>query len=183
MKDILSECIQGTSRISAIVKDLKGFSRIDQADYEPAHINDILRQVCHLASAELENKAKVVMDLGEIPILKCHAGQLGQVFLGLLLNAVDAISENGKILIRTRLNGDDIEIIFKDNGCGIAESTLRHVFDPFFTTKEVGQGIGLGLTVCLDIIKSHGGTMEISSRQREGTLISIALPINTGPRT
>ncbi len=180
MKDILNECISGTSRISAIVKDLKGFSRVDQASYEAANINDILRQVCHVAAAEVRNKAEIIMDLGELPMLKCHPGQLGQVFLGLLINAADAFSQPGKILIRSRLNEKQIAIDVRDNGCGMPESVLKHIFDPFFTTKEVGKGMGLGLTVCLDIVKSHGGTLEIKSRPGKGTLVSIVLPLKSG---
>ncbi|MDD2759880.1 MAG: ATP-binding protein [Methylomonas sp.] len=180
LKDILAECIAGTTRIAAIIRDLKGYSRVDQADYQSANVNDILRQVSNIAKAEVGNKARILLDLGEIPNLNCQAGLLGQVFLGLLLNAADAIAENGKILLRTRLDDKRICIDVRDNGHGIPEEALQHIFDPFFTTKEVGTGMGLGLTVCLDIVKSHGGQLEIKSKPGKGTLVSIALPLQYG---
>ncbi len=177
MKDILDESINGADRIAAIVKDLKGFSRINEAAEENADINQIIRQMCNVAVAELRNKAEVVMDLGEIPLLHCQPGELGQVFLSLLINAVDAMTSVGKIQFRTLIREGHISIEVRDNGCGMPESTLSHIFDPFFTTKEVGKGMGLGLTVCLNIIKAHGGTLEIKSKPNVGTLVSISLPL------
>jgi signal transduction histidine kinase len=177
MKDILDESIDGADRIAAIVKDLKGFSRINEAAEESADINQIIRQMCSVAVAELRNKAEVVLDLGEIPLLHCQPGELGQVFLSLLINAVDAMTTVGKIQFRTLIREGCICIEVRDNGCGMPESTLSHIFDPFFTTKEVGKGMGLGLTVCLNIIKAHGGTLEIKSKPNVGTLVSISLPL------
>ena len=179
MKDILDESIDGADRIAAIVKDLKGFSRINEAAEENADINQIIRQMCNVAAAELQNKAEVVLDLGEIPLLHCQPGELGQVLLSLLINAVDAMTCVGKIQFRTLIREGCICIEVKDNGCGMPESTLSHIFDPFFTTKEVGKGMGLGLTVCLNIIKAHGGTLEIKSKPNVGTLVSISLPLKS----
>ena len=179
MKDILVESIDGADRIAAIVKDLKGFSRINEAAEENADINQIIRQMCNVAAAELQNKAEVVLDLGEIPLLHCQPGELGQVLLSLLINAVDAMTCVGKIQFRTLIREGCICIEVKDNGCGMPESTLSHIFDPFFTTKEVGKGMGLGLTVCLNIIKAHGGTLEIKSKPNVGTLVSISLPLKS----
>ncbi len=180
LREILDESISGTSRIAGIVKDLKGFSRVDQAAYESTDINDIIRQVCHVAAAEVDGRAEIGLDLGDLPSLHCQPGQLGQVFLALLLNAADAMTEKGKILIRSRLDDNRIRIDVRDNGCGIAESALSHVFEPFFTTKEVGKGIGLGLTVCRDIVESHGGTLDIKSRSGKGTLVTLCLPFKAG---
>lgn len=177
LRDILNESINGIDRIAAIVKDLKGFSRIDEAADEHADINQIIRQVCNVAAAEICGKAEVLLDLGEIPLLHCHPGELGQVFLSLLMNGIDAMTSAGKIQFRTRLKEDRILIEVRDNGCGIPESELTHIFDPFFTTKDVGKGMGLGLTVCLNIIQAHGGGMEIKSKPNYGTLVSIVLPV------
>lgn len=177
MKDILDESINGADRVAAIVKDLKGFSRINEAAEESADINQLIRQVCNIAAAELHSKAEVILDLGDIPPLHCHPGELGQVFLSLLINAADAMTAVGKIQFRTWLREGRIHIEVRDNGCGMPESTLAHIFDPFFTTKEVGEGMGLGLTVCLNIIKAHGGTLEIKSKPNVGTLVSISLPL------
>lgn len=177
LRDILDESLSGADRIAAIVKDLKGFSRINEAADENADINQIIRQVCHVAAAELRGKADVVLDLGEIPPLHCHPVELGQVFLSVLMNAVDAVTTGGKIQFRTRLKEDRICIDVRDNGCGMPDSILTHIFDPFFTTKEVGKGMGLGLTVCLNIVKAHDGSMEIKSKPNQGTLVGIRLPL------
>lgn len=181
MRDILDESINGTDRIAAIVRDLKGFSRINEAVDEHADINQIIRQVCNVAAAEICGKAEVLLDLGEIPLFHCHPGELGQVFLSLLMNGVDAMTGVGKIQFRTRLKEDRIHIDVRDNGCGMPESVLTHIFDPFFTTKDVGKGMGLGLTVCLNIIRAHGGSMEIKSKPNQGTLVSIILPVKAMP--
>ncbi|MDD1620911.1 MAG: ATP-binding protein [Methylococcaceae bacterium] len=181
LRDILDESINGTDRIAAIVRDLKGFSRINEEVDENADINQIIRQVCNVAAAEIRGKAEVLLDLGEIPLLHCHPGELGQVFLSLLMNGVDAMSSVGKIQFRTRLKEDRIHIDVRDNGCGMPESVLTHIYDPFFTTKEVGKGMGLGLTVCLNIIKAHDGGMEIKSKPNQGTLVSIILPVKAVP--
>lgn len=177
LREILDESLSGADRIAAIVKDLKGFSRINEAADENADINQIIRQVCHVAAAELRGKADVVLDLGEVPPLHCHPVELGQVFLSVLMNAIDAVTTGGKIQFRTRLKEDRICIDVRDNGCGMPESILTHIFDPFFTTKEVGKGMGLGLTVCLNIVKAHDGSMEIKSKPNQGTLVGISLPL------
>lgn len=179
LKDILNESLQGAERIAAIVKDLKGFSRIHQAEEESADINQIIRQMCNVAAAEFRDKAEVVLDLGEIPPLHCHPAELGQVFLSLLVNAIDAMATPDIIQLSTRLREGRICIQVRDHGCGIPESALPHIFEPFFTTKEVGEGMGLGLTVCFNIIQAHGGTLEIESTPDQGTLVSITLPVRS----
>lgn len=179
LKDILDESIDGADRIAAIVKDLKGFSRINEAAEETADINQLIRQVCSIAAAELRDKAEVVLELGDIPPLHCNPGELSQVFFSLLANAIDATTAPGKIYFRTQLRVKHIDIDVRDHGCGIPETVLRHIFDPFFTTKEVGKGMGLGLTVCLNIIQAHGGTLDIKSKPNQGTLVSISLPLKS----
>jgi two-component system NtrC family sensor kinase len=177
MRDIINESISGAERIAAIVKDLKSFSRIDETGHEPADINQIIRQVCNVAAAELRDKAELLLELHPLPMLTCHPGDLGQVFLSLLMNAVDAVSVAGKIRFRSVLEDTQIRIEVRDNGCGIPESVIPHIFDPFFTTKEVGKGVGLGLSVARNIVKTHGGTLEVKSRAGTGTQIDIVLPL------
>jgi len=177
MKDILAESIAGTDRIAAIVKGLKSFSHINEAEWERADVNSIIRQTCHVAAAELREKAEVDLQLGELPVLFCHPGELGQLLLGLLLNALDAVTPVGKIQFRTYVKDRSIHIEVRDNGCGMSEATTAHIFDPFFTTKDVGKGMGLGLTVCRNIVHAHQGNINIKSKVGVGTLISIILPI------
>ncbi len=177
LEDILKESIDGIDRVAAIVKDLKSFSRVNDADEEDADINEIIRQTVHICAPQVQNKLEVILDLADIPLIFCHPAELGQVFLSLLLNAADAIAEKGKVKITTGINESNICIEMRDTGCGISESDLSHIFDPFFTTKDVGQGIGLGLTVCLNIIKAHKGSLNIISKLDKGTLVTICLPI------
>ncbi len=177
LTDILKESIDGVDRIAAIVKDLKSFSRINSTEEEDADINEIIRQTCHISAAQVQDKLEVIFDLGEIPLTFCHPAELGQVFLSLILNAADAIHDKGKIRFKTLIREARICIEIRDTGCGISESDLPYIFDPFFTTKEVGQGIGLGLTVCLNIIKAHEGSLTVISKQDKGTLVTILLPI------
>lgn len=181
MQEILDESIAGTDRIAAIVKDLKGFSRVDEAEREEADINQLIQQVCNIAAAELRDKAEVQLVLGKLPLLHCHPGELGQVFLSVLMNAVDAMATPGKIQFRTAHQEDGIVIEIRDNGCGIAASAMPHIFDPFFTTKEVGKGMGLGLSVSRNIIKAHHGNLAIKSQPGAGTRVTISLPINPKP--
>jgi len=177
LTDILKESIDGVDRVAAIVKDLKSFSRINDADEEDADINEIIRQTVNVTMPQLHEKIDVILDLGEIPAIFCHPAELGQVFLNCLLNAAYAVQKTGKVQIKTLIREAKVCIEIRDTGCGISESDLAHIFDPFFTTKEVGQGIGLGLTVCLNIIKAHEGSLNIISKQDKGTLVTILLPI------
>ncbi|MGR8930310.1 MAG: sensor histidine kinase [Gammaproteobacteria bacterium] len=179
LHDILQESISGAERISAIVKDLRGFSRIDEIEHVEADINQIISQMCHVAAAELRDKAEVVLDLGEIPPLACRPAELGQVLLSLLMNAVDAVMPVGKVHIRTYMEEQHIYIEIRDNGCGIAESDLPYIYDPFFTRKDVGKGMGLGLTVCRNVIQSHQGEISVKSKPGVGTRVSICLPVAT----
>ena len=177
MSDILKESIDGVDRVSAIVKDLKSFSRVNDLAEEDANINEIIRQTCHVSAPQLKDKLQIILDLGDIPHIFCHPAELGQVFLNLILNAADATAEKGKIRFKTQVKESNLSIEIRDTGNGIAESDLPHIFEPFFTTKDVGQGIGLGLTVCLNIIKAHHGSLTIISKQEKGTLVTILLPI------
>lgn len=177
LSDILKESIDGVDRVAAIVKDLKSFSRINDAEEEDADINEIIRQTIHVTAPQLQDELEIILALGEIPPIYCHPAELGQVFLSLILNAADAVHDKGKVRIKTLIREAKVCIEIRDTGCGIAESNLAHIFDPFFTTKDVGQGIGLGLTVCLNIIKAHGGSLSVISKQEKGTLVTILLPI------
>lgn len=181
MQDILSECISGTERIAAIVRDLKGFSRIDDTEQQSVDINDIIRQLGNVATAELRDKVELAFDFAELPPIRCHPGQLGQALLSVLINAIDSIKLQGIVQFRTRVQEQSICIEVRDNGCGIAAADLPRVFEPFFTTKEVGKGIGLGLTVCRNIVQAHGGSVSIKSKPNVGTLVGISLPLRSAP--
>lgn len=175
-KDLMNESIEGLGRIAKIVTALKGFSRIDHAEGELADIDKVIRQVCQVAESQLQQKAKVILELCAATPIRCQAAQLGQVVYGLLCNALDAIDKTGVIRIRTMIRNGTVVLEIQDNGRGIPEAVLPHVFEPFFTTKDVGQGTGLGLTVCHDIVQEHGGSIDIASQVGRGTRVTVTLP-------
>lgn len=177
-RSLLGESIDGADRVARIVADLKGFSSVDRTENELVNLNDNLRSVCNVAASQTRDRAEVILELGDIPLLRCQAGRLNQVFLNLLLNAAQAMKEAGEIRIRSAVEDDEIVIRFSDTGCGIEESVLSRIFDPFYTTRDVGSGTGLGLTVSRDIVQAHGGRIGVESKVGAGTTFTIHLPLN-----
>lgn len=180
-KDLMNESVDGLDRIARIVAALKGFSRTDHHESEQADIDTIVRQVHQISESQWRHKADVLLDLNAATPIYCRPAQLGQVVYGLLCNALDAIEKSGAIRIRTKHRGTMIVLEVQDGGCGIPEPVLPHVFEPFFTTKDVGQGTGLGLTVCHDIVEEHRGTIDIVSQVGRGTRVTVTLPCSGGP--
>jgi signal transduction histidine kinase len=111
-----------------------------------------------------------------VTAVAADAGQLEQVLVNLLINACDACAGGGHVVARASDRGDRIALEVSDDGAGIAPENLAHVTDPFFTTKKRGQGTGLGLTIAADIVKNHGGTLEIESAPGRGTTVRVMLP-------
>jgi signal transduction histidine kinase len=130
----------------------------------------------------------VVTDFGDLPPVFCYLGEINQVVLNLLLNAAHAIADvvegtgqRGTVTVRTRLQGDGVEISIGDTGTGIPESARDKIFDPFFTTKEVGRGTGQGLAIAHSIIvKKHGGSLRFETECGKGTTFFIRLPVGVG---
>jgi len=175
---LLQESVDGADRVARIVADLKGFSNVDQAEEELVNLNDNIRSVCNVAANQINSRAELALTLGELPMLRCQAGHLNQVFLGVLLNAVQAIKTRGEIRIQSGVENAQICIKISDTGSGMPAEVLTRIFDPFFTTRDVGSGTGLGLTVSRDIVAAHGGRIEVASEVGVGTTFMIYLPIN-----
>ncbi|MHB1291896.1 MAG: sensor histidine kinase [Sulfuricella sp.] len=174
---LLGESIAGADRVAKIVADLKGFSSVDQAEAEIVDLNDNLRFASNVLAGQIKDKAELVLELGALPKTLCLPGHLNQVFLNLLLNAAQAITDQGRITVQSDAAGNEIRIRISDNGCGIPAGNLDRIFDPFFTTREVGSGTGLGLTVCRDIVQAHGGRIEVDSEVGVGTTFTVYLPV------
>jgi signal transduction histidine kinase len=175
---LLQESLDGANRIARIIADLKVFSNVDGQEEELADINEIIRAMCNVSAGQVKQHAQVILELGDLLMTRCRAGHLSQVFLNLLLNAVEAMDVGpGEIRIQTSQDGDEITIRFADTGPGISEPELTRIFEPFFTTRDVGQGTGLGLTVSRDIIHAHDGRIEVSSQLGVGTTFTIHLPV------
>ncbi|MBS1658101.1 MAG: tetratricopeptide repeat-containing sensor histidine kinase [Bacteroidetes bacterium] len=175
---LLSGIEEGSRRTAAIVKGLRQFSRIDEDTKKLANINEGIESTLLLLQNKLKfQNIEVVPSFGDIPQIHCFPGQLNQVFMNLLTNAIDAIGSNGKIFIITALEGDRLKISVRDTGQGMPEEVKKKIFDPFFTTKEVGKGTGLGLSISYGIIEKHNGTIEVRSEPGKGTEFIILLPL------
>lgn len=188
IKDLFAESQEGLQRVTRIIQNLRDFSRIDQTtemcDFD---LNDGIRSTLVVARNEIKYDVDVVTELGPLPKIHCHPGQLNQVFLNLLVNAAQAIrsqnrQEPGHIFIRTRAEGDCVVCEVEDDGPGIPPEIRSQIFDPFFTTKPAGKGTGLGLSVSYDIVVSkHQGQILVDSEVGKGTKFTIRLP-REGPK-
>jgi len=174
---LLEESAEGTDRIKKIVQDLKCFSRTDNAGQTLADINQCLESAMGIANNELKYKATVRREFGELSPTLCYPQQLGQVFINLLVNAAHAIDERGEITVSTRQENKWIFVAISDTGCGIPEDIRQHIFEPFFTTKEIGKGTGLGLSICQDLIRKHGGEIDVVSEIGKGTTFTVSIPV------
>ena len=178
MDEMIADSIEGTRRVDTIVRNLRTFSRMDRGDRGLANVNDLLENTLTVIWNELKYKVEIVREYEEIPEIYCASDQLNQVFVNLLVNAVQAIEEKGEIRIHTGLDEGMVMIQIADTGQGISAEHLDRIFEPFFTTKDVGKGTGLGLSIVYDIINSHHGTISVDSIEGEGTTFTISLPIN-----
>ena len=189
----------GTNRIREIVLSLRNFSRLDEAGVKYVDLHEGLDSSLLILNNRLKAKPdcpaiQVIKDYGELPLVECYAGQLNQVFMSLLTNALDALDEFNDsrsieqiqanpslIQIQTRCTSGWVEIQIADNGPGMTEKVQAHLFDPFFTTKPVGQGTGLGLSISYQIItERHGGQLSCYSAAGQGATFVIKLPVQHG---
>lgn len=177
LKSAIDESLEGTKRISSIVKGLKEFARADESKPELFDINALVEEVLRVVWNEVKYKAEVKREYGNLPKVYANRSQIAQVLVNLIVNAAQAIEKKGTIIIRTYLKDDRLGIDVEDNGCGIPEENLKRIFDPFFTTKPVGKGTGLGLSISLGIIQNHNGEIHVDSRVGRGTKFTILLPL------
>jgi Signal transduction histidine kinase len=175
--NLVNESRDGVARVRRIVQDLKDFSHVDEAEWQWADLNQGLDSTLNVVWNEVKYKAEVVKDYGDIPALYCLPRQLNQVFMNLLLNAVQAIDGRGIITLRTKRQGEGVQIEVVDTGRGIPPEVLPRIFEPFFTTKTVGKGTGLGLSLAYGIVEKHKGRIEAESEPGRGTTFRIWLPI------
>ncbi|NJO51327.1 MAG: HAMP domain-containing protein, partial [Leptolyngbyaceae cyanobacterium RM2_2_4] len=195
---LLNSMTVGSERIRDIVKSLRNFSRLDESGFKPVDISEgiestlmILRHYLHPKNGD--SKIEVVRQYGRIPLVECCPGQLNQVFMNILTNAIDAIHEQqsqhpgymGQIQIRTGVVNDGwIRVLITDNGIGITDEIRAKLFDPFFTTKPIGKGTGLGLSISYQIVtKTHHGRLGCSSVVGQGTQFAIEIPVQAIPST
>jgi len=181
IKEILEDAIsinnEATRRINNLVKSLKNFARLDEAEYQDVDIHEGIKSTLMLINHELKNKIEVIEEFGEFPPMKCYPNQLNQVFMNIFINACQSIEYKGSIKIKTEKQGEKVVITVSDTGKGIPEGDVAKIFDPGFTTKGVGVGTGLGLSICYQIIEKHKGKISAQSKVDKGTIFKIELPI------
>ncbi len=172
----------GTDRVTGIVRSLRNFARLDEAEMKEADLQEGLDNTLTLVQHDLKNRIEVEKEYGNVPPLVCYPSRLNQVFLNMLVNASQAIEEEGTIVLRTYVDGNLLCIEIEDSGNGISEFEIRKIFDPGFTTKGVGVGTGLGLSICYQIVHDHGGEIQVRSEVGKGTLFAIKLPMDLPER-
>lgn len=175
-QDLINESIQGLARVKSIVKDLKQFSRAGSDEKQWFNINTCLTTTLNMVSGQLKYHCVIEKHLNSVPKVFINVGKIIQVFTNLLINAGQAIHENGKIVITTRYTNNSVIISIEDNGSGIEPKYIDKLFDPFFTTKKEGVGTGLGLSISYGIIQDHAGELTVSSELNKGSCFSIILP-------
>jgi len=179
---------EGVKRIATIVRAMKEFAHPDRGDMIAADLNRGIQATLEVARNEYKYVADVETDLGELPPVLCHAGDLNQVVLNVVVNAAHAIADavkgtqgRGVIRVTTRREGGEAVVAISDTGGGIPETIRNKIFDPFFTTKEVGRGTGQGLAVARAIVSRHRGSIGFECRPGRGTTFTIRIPIEGKP--
>ena len=186
LPDLLTQSLEGTERIEAIVRDLRGFSRADEGERRDADINESIDTAINIIWNEVKGRVKIVRDYGDLPAVSCFPQKLIQAVMNILINASHAVTDMGDIRIVTRQvkasteTTGSVRIEISDTGCGMSEKDVKRVFDPFFTTKPVGRGLGLGLYITYEIIHAHGGDISVDSREGAGSTFTITLPMAAG---
>lgn len=178
---VLDESLDGAERVSRIVLNLKGFSRLDEKEARLTDLHECLESTLNIVMNELRYKADIRKEYGVIPQLLCYPQQLNQVFMNLLINASQAIEGWGEITIRTWADRENAFVAIGDTGCGIDKENLHKLFEPFFSTKEAGVGTGLGLSIVREIVKKHQGEIMVDTLPGEGTVFTVRLPLDTLP--
>jgi signal transduction histidine kinase len=177
LQDSNNVSIMACNRVNQIIRSLKNFSKIDEAEFQEADINEGMKSVLVLTSNLWKRKIVMHEDYGNIPKVKCFPGMLNQVFMNLIVNAVQAVSDDGNIWIKTWYDEDNVYASVKDDGCGIKEENLIRVFDNGFTTKGRSLGMGLGLAISRSIIEKHNGSIAVVSRTGEGAEFTLSIPL------
>lgn len=177
---LLIETDDGLQRMARIVKDLKSFAHEDGEIAVPDQINELLEKALNLVRSEIKYKLEVEKELAKLPEILCFPSRLVQVFTNIFVNAAQATEKSGKLIVRSSLYRDAIEIRIRDTGHGIEPEHMQRIFEPFFTTKPMGIGMGMGLSICYAIIQRHNGTITFWSEVGKGTEFTITLPVRNG---
>jgi PAS domain S-box-containing protein len=180
LTEALEGARHGASRVAAVIGQIRASSRRDAEDQGPVSLRAVVEAALRVTHNEVHHRARLATDFGDVPMILGSSQRLEQVFLNLLVNAVQALpdgrAENEiRVVVRTGPAGEAI-VEISDNGPGISEDVRSRIFDPFFTTKSVGLGLGLGLSICHGIVTAHGGTIGVTSTSGRGSTFRVVLP-------
>jgi signal transduction histidine kinase len=183
--ELLSGISEGAMRTTEIVRGLRIFSRLDEAEFNKSNVMEGLESTLILLNSAMQNDVTVERDYADLPMIDCYPGKLNQVFMNIIGNGVYAVLKRpdkripGKLIIRAANAGDYIKISFIDNGCGMSKKTLENMFEPFYTTKPVGEGTGMGMAISYGIIvNEHKGKLYAESEPGVGSSVHIEIPKN-----
>jgi len=180
LRSALSDALEGARRIGNIVRDVKTFSRADRDTLKLVEPTGVIDASLRMVQSNIESRARVIREICDVPRVLGNEARLTQVMVNLLLNAVQAFPERppseNQITVGVRSDQRSIVMEVRDNGQGMPPDTLRHVFDPFFTTKPIGEGMGLGLSICNSIVAAHGGCIDVDSTVGVGTAFRVIIP-------
>jgi signal transduction histidine kinase len=179
-EEVVEESLEGMDRAAGIVRDVREFSHAGSGERQLADLRDLIEQSARVARLQMPRGASIEIDSAALPALECEPQRLKQLFLNLLVNAGQAVGDGGHIQVSSVVQDAGVELVFRDDGCGIAPEHLDRIFDPFFTTKPVGVGTGLGLAIAFRIVAEHGGRIDVSSEPGAGTEFRLWLPLAPG---
>ncbi len=171
----------GASRIKEIVSSLRSFSRLDEAELKSVALEDGINDTLALLLHHTKNRIEITKDYQLNQPVLCRAGQINQVFMNIIYNAIQAIDGSGSLRIATRREGEFAVIEIEDSGTGIPPNVIDKIFDPFFTTKQVGEGTGLGLSIAYGIVEKHDGRIEVTSEIGKGTKFTVYIRMKPAP--
>jgi signal transduction histidine kinase len=178
MERVSQRALLGLKRCEDIIAGLRNFSRKDIEGKKEEDIHKGLESTLTLLPRDPEKHISIHHDFRFDGSVYCHMGQLNQVFMNLLTNALQSIDTEGDIWVRTERIGEEVVITIEDNGSGIPPDTLPRIFEPFYTTKEIGEGTGLGLSISHKIVEEHNGRFEVESTAGKGSKFRVLLPID-----
>lgn len=177
-KKLLTSAVEETDRLNKLSDGLKDLYRPVPREVLPISINPVLEEMLNLSSAQIaKNRIKLIKNLsGDFPTVMADSGELKQVFLNLIINAVESMPNGGELEVMTDLKENMVEVIVRDTGCGIAPENMDKLFKAFFTTKKAEKGAGLGLYASREIVKRYGGNITVESKPGKGSVFKVTLP-------
>jgi signal transduction histidine kinase len=179
---IIKSIAEGSARTAEIVRGLRNFSRLDEADLKDSDLNEGIRNTLTVLAPQFRDRVKLELALGDLPKVECYPGKVNQVFMNILTNAIHATAartgdHDPAVRVSTEVTGEHVVIVIQDNGIGMNDEVKSRIFDPFFTTKPVGEGTGLGMAIVYGIVQDHRGEILVESTPGVGTEFKVILPI------